>query len=52
LARIVSSACTGVKPEIMGTGPITAIQAAVSENMIIFLLTFIHNQFNLVLDPT
>lgn len=31
LARIVSSACTGVKPEIMGTGPITAIQAAVSK---------------------
>lgn len=29
LARIMSSACTGVKPEIMGTGPITAIQAAV-----------------------
>lgn len=31
LARIVSSACTGVKPEIMGTGPITAIQTAVSK---------------------
>ena len=33
LARIVSSACTGVKPEIMGTGPITAIQTAVSYNV-------------------
>lgn len=31
LARIVSSACTGVKPEIMGTGPISAIQTAVSK---------------------
>merc|ERR1712080_619647 len=31
LARIVSSACTGVQPEIMGTGPITAIQTAVSK---------------------
>ena len=30
LAKIVSSACTGVKPEIMGTGPISAIQTAVS----------------------
>ena len=30
LCRIVSSACTGVKPEIMGTGPITAVQTAVS----------------------
>ena len=30
LCRIVSSACTGVKPEIMGTGPISAIQTAVS----------------------
>ena len=29
LCRIVSSACTGVKPEVMGTGPITAIQTAV-----------------------
>jgi len=31
LCRIVSSACTGVKPEIMGTGPISAIQTAVSK---------------------
>ena len=30
LCRIVSSACTGVKPEVMGTGPITAVQTAVS----------------------
>lgn len=34
LCRIVSSACTGVKPEIMGTGPISAIQTAVSNRRI------------------
>ena len=31
LARIVSSACTGVDPKIMGTGPISAVEKAVSE---------------------
>ena len=45
LARILSSACTGVKPEIMGTGPITAIQAAVSfDGIIAFLFTFVHKR--------
>ena len=30
LGRIVSSACTGVEPELMGTGPISAVEKAVS----------------------
>ena len=42
LCRIVSSACTGVKPEVMGTGPITAIKTAVSYDiMLINHLSFI-----------
>ena len=34
LGRIVSSACTGVEPEIMGTGPISAVEKAVSIRLI------------------